>query len=252
MKINHYRITKYNPIFRDEFGAYTKPEWTGIHDIGKTCDGQVLTRKDYLKVESAYSETVMKFLKEAKIDKVRTILPDNEKRIVIETDTTELFEDDFKGFVLEDDALVNNEDVPLICKLNLRDLAYCELISGDNFFVHFGYDYYMFIGVNQKYPEAIEFAMQQGLFVEEIESPYFISEENTTRTISWSKKGHSIVEEELVLPKLSREDLQKTFGLSSEHPVLGAFKITPSNNKIFTDFINFDFDQFDYWLFCGD
>jgi hypothetical protein len=30
-----YRITKYNPIYRDPEGKYTIEDWTAISDIGK-------------------------------------------------------------------------------------------------------------------------------------------------------------------------------------------------------------------------
>ena len=31
----YYRITKYNPEFRDEEGRYILDEWTSVTDIGK-------------------------------------------------------------------------------------------------------------------------------------------------------------------------------------------------------------------------
>ncbi len=30
-----WRVTKYNPTFRDENGTYIKDEWTSFSDIGK-------------------------------------------------------------------------------------------------------------------------------------------------------------------------------------------------------------------------
>ena len=32
----NFSITKYNPIYRNEFGHYQHDEWTSISDIGKS------------------------------------------------------------------------------------------------------------------------------------------------------------------------------------------------------------------------
>jgi hypothetical protein len=45
-----WRITKYNPAFRDERGAYLQDEWTGISDIEAVYDGEALTYAAYRKV----------------------------------------------------------------------------------------------------------------------------------------------------------------------------------------------------------
>lgn len=48
------RVTKYNPIYRNEKGGYMKDEWTDFSDIGETFDGKVLTREEYEEVEQHY------------------------------------------------------------------------------------------------------------------------------------------------------------------------------------------------------
>ena len=47
-------ITKYNPIYRNEFGLYQKNEWTSISDVGKQYDGKEFTLEDYLRIEEKY------------------------------------------------------------------------------------------------------------------------------------------------------------------------------------------------------
>lgn len=42
-----YRITKYNPVFGNEFGYYDRSEWTSISDIGKSFDGIILSFDEY-------------------------------------------------------------------------------------------------------------------------------------------------------------------------------------------------------------
>ena len=39
-------------------------------------------------------------------------------------------------------------------------------------FVHFGYDYYMYIGSNKRFKGIINTIANTGLFIEEFESPY--------------------------------------------------------------------------------
>lgn len=37
--MNEYRVTKYNPTFRDQLGHYARPEWIMFKGIGKTYSG---------------------------------------------------------------------------------------------------------------------------------------------------------------------------------------------------------------------
>ena len=51
--MNEYRVTKYNPAFRDQLGHYARPEWIRFKDIGKTYSGVLFTREEYERVEEA-------------------------------------------------------------------------------------------------------------------------------------------------------------------------------------------------------
>jgi hypothetical protein len=53
----------------------------------------------------------------------------------------------------------------------LREKFWCRL-DGVGAFIHFGYDYYMYIGVPVTCIGAITLARQLGLFVEPFQSPY--------------------------------------------------------------------------------
>jgi hypothetical protein len=59
-----YRITKYDPRFRDERGAYTRPDWIRLQDVGEIFSGAVLTREAYDAVENAYVASAISFLRE--------------------------------------------------------------------------------------------------------------------------------------------------------------------------------------------
>lgn len=53
----------------------------------------------------------------------------------------------------------------------LREEFWCRL-EADECFVHFGWDYYMYVGVSEACSKSRAFAAASGLFVEEFVSPY--------------------------------------------------------------------------------
>lgn len=59
--MNHWRVTKYNPKYRNRKGIYTKQEWIDISDIGKIFQGKKLTLEEYLKTEMAYIFAIKNF-----------------------------------------------------------------------------------------------------------------------------------------------------------------------------------------------
>ncbi len=66
---------------------------------------------------------------------------------------------------------VTQKEVADIARLVLRESLWCKLES-DRMFVHFGYDYYMFIGSTEPCESTIKKIEKLGLFVEKFESPY--------------------------------------------------------------------------------
>ena len=76
--MNEYRVTKYNPAFRDERGAYTGDEWTMFAQIGQTFPGVQLTSAEYERVEDAYVEAALSFLGESGLLSLRVAGLENE------------------------------------------------------------------------------------------------------------------------------------------------------------------------------
>ena len=60
-----WRVTKYDPAFRDSNGSFSRDEWTAISDVGRIYEGVTFSREMYLAVESAYVESALRFVKEA-------------------------------------------------------------------------------------------------------------------------------------------------------------------------------------------
>ncbi len=246
-----WRITKYNPAYRNAEGHYLRDEWTSASEIGKSFLGEILTIDDYLQVEKAYVDTVMKFLEVYQIESVRLIHLETYGLSNVDK-TSPLYDSSFETIPLAEDMLVTIEQIPIVCKMALREYIYCQLITED-FFVHLGYDYYLFIGANSIQQEAIQFASEQRLFVEQMISPYYLSEKNVIREVAWSFPGETIIEDSEILKDMSLEELRTIFQLSSIHPVTGSYKITEDNAKFFQKNIKhkMDFTKYEYYLLAG-
>lgn len=248
----HWRVTKYNPDFRDENGYYTLiEEWACPSEIGKTINGNEFTLDEYIQVEAAYINSVIQFIEESSIDSLRIL--QLECDISEEDKKSPLYEEEFEKLVLKEDLMVNKDEIRLICKMVLRNFLWCQLYSKDNFFVHFGWDYYMFIGSNVNCLSAIEFAINNGLFVEQCTSPYFFSEEETTREIQWSEIDDEIVSDTEEVKNIPLNEYRKIFKLSDEHPVIGSFDIKKEHSGFFQKFLKhkMDFDKYEYSFWGG-
>ena len=58
-----WRITKYNPAFRDERGAYLKDEWTSVSDVGKSFGDEVLPSRSIAKLKTPMLQVLYGFLR---------------------------------------------------------------------------------------------------------------------------------------------------------------------------------------------
>ncbi len=154
-----FRVTKFDPRFRDASGAYTRDDWISIGDIGSEFDGVILTPQSYLAVENAYISTALAFFDESGIESLQIGSLENHG----EYSNSEL--------TLANGHVCSILEIADIARLNLRCVIWCRL-SSDTAFLHFGYDYYMYIGVPAPCPHATEFAHRSGLFVESFDSPY--------------------------------------------------------------------------------
>ena len=151
-----YRVTKYDPVFRDREGRYLREEWTSVGDIGRSFGGVVLTSEESRRVEDAHVETVLAFLREADCDRLFAVGVENHGG-----SPSAPTEGDILAGVRLEDAI----------RRVLRAEFWCRL-EGDGCFLHFGHDYYLYVGVPSPCPQACLLASSLGLFVEEFASPY--------------------------------------------------------------------------------
>jgi len=151
-----FRITKYNPDFRDATGAFNRDQWTSYSDIGAVFDGVELTEHEYLRAESSYITSAINLLRGSGI--------------------TELTVSGFEQHE-EFNALKNGQVIPLDTIAEyfqgvLRESYWCRFESNNGAFVHFGYDYCMYLGLPSNPGNSVASALKLGLFVEPFESPY--------------------------------------------------------------------------------
>lgn len=165
-----WRITKYNPNYRDEFGKYRKDEWTSYSDIGKIFNGYKVTKSDYLSVEDAYVEAIAFFMNSVKVTSLTVKCLEKKNKL---EQALEVYPDEMITFfeALKEKDVLKISEIQYLARMVLREELWCKL-ENDEMFVHFGYDYYMYIGSFRLCKDSIEKIKKMGLFVEEYQSPY--------------------------------------------------------------------------------
>lgn len=151
-----YRITKYDPQFRDTRGAYTRDEWTAVSDVGQFFDGELLTTAEYHRVENAYIASALSFCREAGVESLTVRGLENHGGV---------------SPTISEGAVIPLEQVQPILTDVLREHYWCKLEGLDSF-IHVGYDFYMYLGTPSECPTSIQLAGSLGLFVESFHSPY--------------------------------------------------------------------------------
>jgi hypothetical protein len=152
-----YRVSKYDPSLRDQSGAYRRDDWSAFSDIGRSFDGLVFTADEYQRVEDAYVAATVGFWREVG----RPAL------VVRGVENPSLAADPPR----EGSAVDDDERLTGLVRRVLREELWCRLES-ERCFVHFGRDYYLYVGVANACSESCAFAAAAGLFVETRVSPY--------------------------------------------------------------------------------
>jgi len=163
-----WRITKYNPKYRNEKGHYLKEEWTFFAQIGTTVEGKKVTFDEYVEIENKYIKAVLLIMECAQIESMQIVGLQKDKKLQkkwLEKQDIEIFNS------LKNGQWVDRTIISHIIRLILREKIWCKLES-ENMYIHFGWDYYMFIGSTKPCQSAIKAIEKNGLFVEPFESPY--------------------------------------------------------------------------------
>lgn len=153
--IHSYRITKYSPQSRGDDGVFLKNEWTSISDIGRMFDGHLLTYEEYMHVEKKYVECVSELCKKCNVLSLRAVQVEDHRDIP-----------HWKNGQDIDMSQLN--DIIVDC---LRENCWCKL-QANEFFIHFGYDFYMYVGCAMGYQHVKKIAQNYELHAENYPSPY--------------------------------------------------------------------------------
>lgn len=248
---NQWRISKYNPIFRDSDSIYTKTdEWTSVSELGKVVDGKPFTINEYLEIEQAFIDSIMKFIKLHKFTSIRIYSLEINKSS--SDNKFSLYDTNFDSLDLTEDLEIGVENIPTVCKMILREFIFCHFIS-EQFFIHFAYESYVFFGSNSIQNDSLDIGKNDNIFIEQMRSPYYIPEKNVKRTLEWNRNDESIIEGEELLVNVTLEEFRRELCLSNIHPVIGAFPISKEHLNFFQKNIKhkMDFSKYNYTLFAG-
>lgn len=144
--MTQFRVTKYDPRRRGEDGAFLDHDWTSVTDIGKNFRSGVLTYPQYRIVEDAYVDSVKRLMAVAGVNSLQIAgLEDHGEHPL----RTSLVLDDIERRMptLQEGKRISGEDVDIVIRLNLRERIWCRLLGDRYFFVHFGFDYHMYVGL---------------------------------------------------------------------------------------------------------
>lgn len=151
--MREYRISKYDPQYRVN-GIFAIHEWTSISDIGKIFDAGILSYEQYEKMEQIYIDCCIALIRCAGIKELSVSNPE-----YYDTDV---------HFAKSLSDEINYRQIIMCC---LREKCWAKLEAKD-FFIHFGYDYYIYVGTELPYFLVEEISRKHGLFCEQFLSPY--------------------------------------------------------------------------------
>jgi hypothetical protein len=173
--MHKYRITKYNPVFRDNNGWYHEDDWIMIWQIGDTFNGRVFTTNDYLQMEDKYWETLRYLLELSDVDLMKIVHVERADNIKPFFTTNKYVDTQFVEKAIKLNRPIRISNIEIVVRLCLRGIIWCKLISKTKVNVSFGYDYYMYLETNDlllldnaRIPEGIyiEKLMIDGKFVQ--------------------------------------------------------------------------------------
>jgi hypothetical protein len=154
------RVTKYNPLFRNEQGHYLRDEWISVSDVGKEFAGQRLHLDEYLAVEARYIQAVQIFFSGSAHVVVESVEAHSTGKV--DEALRDVYRQVKKGM-----RSFPNSDLGALVTLALRELMWYRLVDDTGTkAVEFGYDYYMYLGFEVPDPECFRRIEELALFVE--------------------------------------------------------------------------------------
>lgn len=166
--MNKYRISKYNPKYRNQKGVFLNNEWTSYWDIGKTYSGKIFYEYEYLNIEKLYCNCIISILKTLEINKMiinnleKHSLDKREKEVLKSLDALNVF------YNIKNNLIINIDNIYILLQLLLREILWCKLKTTSNFKIVIGYDMYVYIYCDNIPFNIIEYYKKTSLFIEKL------------------------------------------------------------------------------------
>ena len=170
-----YRISKYDPSFRDEHGRFMGEDWTSFSDIGKEYHGTVLTNFQYAAVEAKYIDAVTTVLRQ---NQVHTMIVEKLEKPFSAATLEKLlgrghlpFPPSDAAFVsrIKDGARLDMAEIEKTVMLVLRDCFWRKLSSeSGDVTIAFGYDLYVYLQGVTIDADAIASFRSEGIYIESL------------------------------------------------------------------------------------
>ncbi|WP_416729348.1 hypothetical protein [Fictibacillus sp. JL2B1089] len=168
-----YRITKYNPVFRDNEGIYLENDWTGISDLGKSFNGKELTMEQYKETEENYIsaiQLIMSYMKTPYL-KIEDAIQSFSKDMFFDliADYKPLYTKDIIDFYLDIKNIneVRQDNCKLLLSLMLREDIGAKVFYPRKLKVFIGYDYLMSVHTSRPLEPIFHEIEQYNLYVED-------------------------------------------------------------------------------------
>lgn len=144
----YYEISKYGKESMNEHHLYT--DWLAMSDIGRTFQGKVLTKEEYMRVETNYIRAIYLILnyhvlEELEVRNVRKSFSSYKKFLSLQKNFKELYTKEILSMYDEVPLLskANLSEIGLICRLQLREDIGCRLFYPRRLKIFIGYDFIM-------------------------------------------------------------------------------------------------------------
>lgn len=181
----NYEITKYSPIYRNEFGHYKRDDWISVADIGTIYYGAKFTLDQYLEIEDAYVQAIMIFMDFHNL-KMLTLANYNRHSLGKHAPITKSMLINYLTNFAEKE--LTRDQICDLIRLCLReDVGLC--FENTDLIVHFDWNYYMNITSSKELPNNLQEEIESlGLFIRNYPPYYLFDHDDIPLGIRPSKK----------------------------------------------------------------
>ena len=172
-----YRISKYDPQYRDSNDVYTKEEWTDFSDIGKVFENKEFLYSEYRMVELKLILVIVNILIEKNINLL--VIDSVERRAKFRVTILHVLKKAslkekvyFNLMKYKKGHIISIAEMFLFCQLILRNCIWCSfkgISQLDTVVIECGWDYYVHIDCDTISNETIEYANRMGIYIEKID-----------------------------------------------------------------------------------